>query len=85
MKPEEQRIAIHSVCHHLPTWDSECDPLDSLDAMHIAEDVLTPMQQFLFFNFLAEGICKNRWEILHSTAAQRAEAFLRALSLWRDE
>jgi hypothetical protein len=62
-----------------------------LNAMHEAEKVLDAVQLHSYANELAE-LCNlkaakstasaYRW---HATAAQRQEAFLRALNLWRDD
>jgi hypothetical protein len=59
------------------------DYLNDLNAMQEAENVLTNEQWWLFVEFLTEirgggvAIC------ISATAAQRAEAFLRTLNLWK--
>lgn len=77
----------------LPIWPKFTA---SLDAMHLAEQTLTP-KQFLNYvdNHLFE-VCRGDnnafWSIIskwtpamvHASAAQRAESFLRTLNLWRD-
>ncbi len=59
------------------------DHLASLDAMHIAEKVLTGKQHSEYRGKLVE-ICGSLADALCATAAQRAEAFLRVLGKWRD-
>jgi len=78
------------------------DPLNDLNAMHEAENVLlsddATYSQRNFYASLLGSITLNDngrgWQplsnddcfpILHATAAQRAEAFLRTLNLWTDE
>ena len=53
----------------------------SLDAMHTAEKVLTVPQKRLYFFTLKEA-CEPSCEYWRATAAQRAEAFLRAVGKW---
>ena len=56
-----------------------------LNAMHEAEKVLGPMQFQDYFSNLAKPFSSDtspHWHEIHSTAAQRAEAFLRTLNLW---
>lgn len=64
------------------------DYLTDLNAMHEAEKVLTAEQQAQYAMTLHEmhGIpLATFWHrVICSTAAQRAEAFLRTLGLWRD-
>jgi len=72
------------------------DYLNDLNAMHEAMNGLTDKQQ-IRFNEELEIVCGaelidfendyNRYDLfklVHATAAQRAEAFLRALNLWDD-
>ncbi len=62
------------------------DYLSALNACHEAEKVLTPEQQARYAMTLHEmhGIpLATFWHrVICSTAAQRAEAFLRTLNLW---
>jgi hypothetical protein len=66
--------------------------LNDLNAMHEAEKVLTSEQRFSYVEELEkilgltdEVICSViSWITAHATAAQRAEAFLRTLGLWKD-
>jgi hypothetical protein len=54
-----------------------------LNAMHEVENLLTPLQWVSYGRHL-ETLCDetNTWPI-HATAAQRAEAFLKTLNLWK--
>ncbi len=98
MKPEAQKIAIAEACGWLDVMhgcgypNKEAtgvkrlpDYLNDLNAMHEAEKVLTEEQLYEMDNWLrvAEGItAAYQWR---ASAAQRAEAFLRALGKWEDE
>ena len=53
-----------------------------LDAMHEAEKVLTAEQWVSYWSFIEEVV--KDISILHATAAQRAEAFLRAIGAWKE-
>lgn len=77
-----------------PAYDSdrfvqcEFDPLNDLNAMHEAEKVLTDDQWFKYWLFLGgdwndSGLIGYS-SMLHATAAQRAEAFLRTIGKWED-
>ena len=64
------------------------DPVNDLNAMHEAEKVLTYEQLPVYIATLKnpvlmkdEGV--SDFDLMHSTAAQRAEAFLRTLGLWK--
>lgn len=60
---------------------------NDLNAMHEAEKVLRVEQHFTFQVELARVIntitYPLNFALLHSTASQRAEAFLRTLNLWK--
>jgi hypothetical protein len=65
--------------------------LHSLDAMHEAEKTLTDANSLIYHaNLLAVqraqfGLVTDReFQMIHATAAQRAEAFLRTLNLWEN-
>jgi hypothetical protein len=59
------------------------DYLNDLNAMHEAEKVLTSEQVTSYVDFLE--LMNERWSTpAFATAAQRAEAFLRALGLWQE-
>jgi len=64
------------------------DYLNDLNAMHEAEKLLKSEQHFTFQVELARVINTTTYPLnfalLHATAAQRAEAFLRTLNLWKD-
>jgi hypothetical protein len=57
------------------------DYLNDLNAMHEAEKVLSYEQQDRMARLIGRH---DTWTLLHATAAQRAEAFLRTLNLWDD-
>jgi hypothetical protein len=62
------------------------DYLNSLDAMHEAEKVI--QDWWAYSDHLHEISYTQKphdQDLIHSTAAQRAEAFLRTLGLWQDE
>lgn len=67
--------------------------LTDLNAMHEAEKVLKGNKFVDYirrlhqdvFNSDPESLTNGElWELIHATAAQRAEAFLRTLNLWDD-
>lgn len=62
------------------------DYLTDLNAMHEAEKVLTREQADAYIFELHELIGHNHIEryAVSATAAQRAEAFLRTLNLWKE-
>ncbi len=60
------------------------DYLNDLNEMHEAEKVLTEEQRPYYLKYLRE-FRGTLFDTYHSTAAQRAEAFLRTLSLWKEE
>lgn len=94
MTPEAQRIVIAEVCkwerlgeysYRLPDGrELHVDILNSLEAVHEAEKMLTPEQQWMFCVELRALLDCNKFEMIHATAAQRADAFIRTLSLWDD-
>ena len=60
------------------------DPINDLNAMHEAEKVLTESQQLNYQIKLGGYPADNDyWLGYHSTAAQRAEACLKTLNLWK--
>ncbi len=95
MTPEEQRIAIAEACgwktgyRDPEAWHPLPDYLNDLNAMHDAEKVLT-VDQFEQYRWILWDICKQvrvkDWYrcYLSSTAAQRAEAFLRTIGEWKE-
>ena len=93
MKPEQQRIAIaekHGTMRWSYALPKKCvaasvpDYLNDLNAMHDAEKVLTSSQEKEYVNNL--DWMSERWGgTVFATAAQRAEAFLRAIEKWEGE
>ena len=68
-------------------WQTERVPnyLNDLNAMHEAEATLTLRQRFAFRTFLIKAHRNKEYpdvRAISSTAAQRAEAFLKTLNLW---
>jgi hypothetical protein len=68
----------------------ESDPLQDLNAMHEAEKALSPDQGIVYYYNLKRAILgllnvsPTDLSFICATAAQRAEAFLRTLNLWKD-
>jgi hypothetical protein len=65
------------------------DYLSDLNAMHEAEKVLKYEKLPVYVHILRHEILMkdegvSDFDLLHATAAQRAEAFLRCLNLWQD-
>lgn len=103
MSPEAQRLAIAKACGKGWTLDPDgfwCLPdyTEDLNAMHEAENTLTPFQRRVHgkhlldtLNEIAVGYVSNYDSQLQSLSrvasakpAQRAEAFLRTLGLWKE-
>ena len=60
------------------------DYLNDLNAMNEAEKVLTGYQQTVTYSDnLMKIVGYHTFDSAHATAAQRAEAFLRTLNLWK--
>ena len=72
---------------HGGSWYDAPNYLNDLNAMHEAENVLNEIQGFIFSDHLfrilnsSEGV--SEFMKIHATAAQRAEAFLKTLDLWK--
>lgn len=66
--------------HYLPNF------LNDLNAIHEAEKVLDYDQQedFLLFIGAYNHESDAPWSACHATAAQRCEAFLKTLGLWKE-
>jgi hypothetical protein len=64
------------------------DYLNDLNAMHIAEMILTRIQRLFYqvnlIKLQKADLVAGSWDLIHATAAQRAEAFLRTLNLWEE-
>jgi len=96
MNTEAQRIAIAEACG----WKKESngirslpDYLNDLNAMHEAEKVLSKDDwDDKFYHWIGFVVSGGReaqlWEyrklVVHASAAQRAEAFLRTIGKWKD-
>lgn len=95
MNPDQQRIAIAEACgwsldyinHHamyyVPSKDLHIgDPLNDLNAMAAAESIIIKAgaQTIRLYEDALQKFVAN---IVFATAAQRAEAFLRTLNLWK--
>ena len=66
------------------------DYLNDLNAMHEAENILTHQESKLFEEKLfslreSEVMHRGNFALVHATAAQRAEAFLRTIGKWEDK
>lgn len=72
------------------------DYLNDLNAMHEAEEILTIGQRGEFWDVLHRMVARHEFwgddttndtcfRVMHVTAAQRAEAFLKTLGLWEEE
>lgn len=100
MSPEAQRIAIaESVGIHLHDGDHAPsdyifvtdlpDYLNDLNAMHEAEKTLSQKDKREYAYQLNGGYytsgLDDTFDIVHATAAQRAEAYLRAIGKWEGE
>jgi hypothetical protein len=69
------------------TYEALPNYLSDLNAMHEAEKVLTLHQYQQYYRFLRQAIVSSSFfhpGAWHATAAQRAEAFLRALNLYKE-
>ena len=97
MKTEKQRIAIAEACGWKPAprgrWKLNerverfrPDYLNDLNAMHEAEKTLNPIQAAEYARILTSIAWQSEQPVfapMTATAAQRAEAFLRTLNLWK--
>ena len=96
MTPEKQRVAIAEACGWKTDkrglgwlsprgyYASEPDYLNDLNAMHEAEKTLTDKAHEEFRLNLYEVLGDDSRLIVSSTAAQRAEAFLRTIGKWKE-
>ena len=77
MTPKPEPRLVHS---------SVSDYLNSLDAMHEAEKVLTPMNVPDYVEWLREieSSSDDFSDLVHAEAKKKAEAFLRTLNLWTE-
>ena len=76
---EDQNNAIGDYCHRMDSYTL------SLDAMHFAEESLL-VSSSLWYEYCCklETVMETmHWrDILHATAAHKAEAFLRTIKQW---
>ena len=63
--------------------DALPDYLNDLNAMHEAEKSCIVGQHDMEYREALESLCGQYSVIYHATAAQRAEAFLKTLNLWK--
>ncbi len=89
--PEQCEKNIKLLGHIDGPWNIESngppDYLNDLNAMHEAEKVLTRNQRHDYMDALeivAGDLAIDEWDVVTSTAAQRAEAFLKALNKWEE-
>jgi hypothetical protein len=81
--PKGNMVAVSNGVHRFP------DYLNDLNAMHEAEKVLTNQQKEKYLDILSDFTEGRRdtsyvWhDTVFATAAQRAEAFLKTLNLWK--
>jgi hypothetical protein len=94
MNPEQQRIAIAQACGwffmddswHYPNGAKALslpDYLTDLNAMHEAAKVLKSKERMQWSDWLHKIAGYHSYDLAQATAAQRAEAFLRTLNLWK--
>jgi hypothetical protein len=72
--PQGNMIAVSFAMQRIPDYCTD------LNAMHEAEKVLESSQEQSYFELLHD--IAGNLKFYRSTASQRAEAFLRTLSLW---
>jgi hypothetical protein len=98
VSPEEQRIAIAEACGWhtitfdrgwIKTGDGEVQATipnypNDLNAMHGAVKILTDSeyQDYCAYVSRGTGLCRPR--SIDASAAERAEAFLKTLNLWKE-
>lgn len=94
MNEQAQRITIHKGCGGTTFWsyalptphvhESVPDYLNDLNAMHEAEKGMKNQQWWKFVDHLTD-ICGGGTALgISATAAQRSEAFLRAIDKWEE-
>jgi hypothetical protein len=95
MNKEAQQIAIAEACGWKPNPfemdmrgqvfpQSPTDYLNDLNAMHEAQKILRGQQVDAFVTTLCLKV-QPKPSLWDATAAQRAEALLKALNLWKEE
>jgi hypothetical protein len=99
MNEEQQRIEIAEACGFAKDWDfkkaqpcqgwcvdSLPDYLNDLNAMHEAERILNPILAADYARILTSIAWESEQPVfapITASAAQRAEAFLKTLDLWK--
>jgi hypothetical protein len=94
MKPHKQRITIAEYCgtdiyiddvfsERLPDYPND------LNAMHEAEKSLDKTLTLFYCGYLSSTTGSSKapdfgWKNIHSTAAQKAEAFLKTIGKWEE-
>jgi len=73
--PKGNMVAVNNGVHRFP------DYLNNLNAMHEAEKMLESNQEQSYFELLHD--IAGNLKFYRATAAQRAEAFLKTLNLWK--
>ncbi len=73
--PKGNMVAVNNGVHRFP------DYLNNLNAMHEAEKMLESNQEQSYFELLHD--IAGNLKFYRATAAQRAEAFLKAFNLWK--
>ena len=78
-------VRLYYMGEHPSAGDHECDPLRDLNACHHMEKAFKD-DEVLWHTYAThlQRIVEPHRHVLHATAAQRAEAFLRTLNLWDD-
>jgi len=76
--PPKQQSCYQGYTEPIPNYPSD------LNAMHEAEKMLDvdKWQRRDYIDYLNNN--GDQWAHTHATAAQRAEAFLKALNIWKD-
>jgi len=99
MTPEQQRISIAEACgwthivSHSEATTGKCpirkdfrllpDYLNDLNAMNAAEKLIVGLAAQLQYLHLLSPV-HSEWTLATATASERAEAFLKALGLWKE-
>lgn len=89
MTDEQINAAIAEATDADPHWKCAKNYCSDLNAMHEAEKVLTKEQVREYQCYMYDMACEvhttnGRWMPYSATARYRAEAFLKALGLWKE-
>lgn len=89
--PNDYRYEWHGICPHTGTFKEIPDYLNSLDAIHEAENALgepngtdAPMDKYCVALFSCTTKPHHAAKVITATAEQRAKAFLKTLGLWEE-